>query len=67
VYDVKGRLVKQLVKAAYFGSSGAIGWNGLTESGLKADIGIYIVALEAFHLDGSTIKLKKTCVVAGKL
>ena len=67
VYDVKGRLVKQLAKTAYFGSSGAIGWNGLTESGLKADIGIYIVILEAFHLDGSIVKLKKTCVVAGKL
>jgi hypothetical protein len=67
VYDVKGRLVKQLAKSAYFGSSGAIGWNGLNESGLKADIGIYIVVLEAFHLDGSTVKLKKPCVVAGKL
>ena len=67
VYDVKGRLVKQLARAAYFGSSGAIGWNGLTESGLKADIGIYVVVLEAFHLDGSTVKLKKPCVVAGKL
>ena len=64
---MKGRLVKQLAKTAYFGSSGAIGWNGLTESGLKADIGIYIVILEAFHLDGSIVKLKKTCVVAGKL
>ncbi len=67
VYDVKGRLVKQLAKSAYLGSSGAIGWNGLNESGLKADIGIYIVVLEAFHLDGSTVKLKKPCVVAGKL
>jgi hypothetical protein len=67
VFDVKGRLVKQLAKTTYFGSSGAISWNGLTESGLKADIGIYIVILEAFHLDGSIVKLKKTCVVAGKL
>lgn len=67
VFDVKGRMVKQLAKAAYFGSSGAIGWNGLTESGLKADLGIYVVVLEAFHLDGSTVKVKKACVVAGKL
>jgi hypothetical protein len=67
IYDVKGRLVKQLVKSAYFGSTGAIGWNGINDSGLKADIGIYVVVLEAFHLDGSTVSLKKPCVVAGKL
>jgi len=67
VYDVKGRLVKQLAKSAYLGSTGAIGWNGINDSGLKADIGIYVVVLEAFHLDGSTVSLKKPCVVAGKL
>ena len=67
VYDVKGRLVKQLAKSAYFGSTGAIGWNGINDSGLKADIGIYVVVLEAFHLDGSIVSLKKPCVIAGKL
>ena len=67
VYDVKGRLVNQLAKSAYFGSSGAISWNGLSEAGLKADIGIYVVVLEAFHLDGSIVSLKKPCVIAGKL
>ncbi len=67
IYDVKGRLVKRLAKSAYFGSSGAIGWDGINDSGLKADLGIYVVVLEAFHIDGSIITLKKPCVVAGKV
>lgn len=67
IYDSNGRLVKRLVRNQLLGMSGVFSWNGINEENEKARIGIYIVYLDAFTLDGKTAKIKKTCVLAGRL
>jgi hypothetical protein len=49
------------------GTEGVVSWNGETLDNLKARLGIYVIYLEAFDLNGSIVKIKKPCVVGGKL
>jgi hypothetical protein len=49
------------------GTEGTLSWNGINEENEKAGIGIYIVYMEAFDLQGNVVKVKKPCVVASKL
>jgi hypothetical protein len=67
VYDSKGRLVKNLVRNELLGSKGVFSWDGTDDERQKARIGIYIVYFEAFTGQGDLKKVKKTCVLAGKL
>lgn len=66
-FDADGRLVKTLANNELLGSEGFLRWDGDTDDGQKARIGIYIVALQLFNPDGTVKEFKKTCVVAGKL
>ncbi len=67
IADTKGRTIKTLLNNQSPGSSGEFIWNGETEQAGKAEIGIYLVVMELYHADGSSINLRKTLVVAGKL
>ena len=67
VYDAKGRLVKQLYQNELLAPSGTLTWNGLTDEGLKARIGIYVIVAEIFTPEQAAEYFKKTCVLAGKL
>ena len=67
IYDSNGRLVKYLLRNQLMGTSGTISWNGETDSNEKARLGIYVLVLDAFDLEGNTVKLKKPCVLGGKL
>lgn len=67
VYDERGRLMTRLVQNQLLGTDGVWTWNGVNDKNEKARIGIYIVYMEAFNLNGDVKKYKKTCVVAGKL
>jgi len=60
-------VVKTLANNELLGSEGFLRWDGDTDDGQKARIGIYIVALQLFNPDGTVKEFKKTCVVAGKL
>jgi hypothetical protein len=67
VYDSRGLLVKNLVRSELLGISGTFSWDGITNDREKAKIGIYILFIEAFDLNGTVKQYKKTCVVGGKL
>ena len=67
IYDSNGRLVQELVRNQLMGTEGVVSWNGETLDNLKARLGIYVIYLEAFDLNGSIVKIKKPCVVGGKL
>ena len=67
VYSYDGALIRKLINNASLGSSGQIIWNGLTEDGDRARIGIYYVLIEAFHSDGETLQEKKKIVLARQL
>lgn len=67
IYDANGRLVKQLLRNEVLGTEGVYSWDGVTESGNKAPIGMYIFRLEAFSLGGSVKTYQVVGVVAGRL
>jgi len=49
------------------GTKGEVSWNGETDEEEKARLGIYVVYFEAFDDLGNIVKLRKPCVVGGKL
>lgn len=67
IYDAKGRLIKNLLLNELLGAKGTFSWDGINENNEKAAIGIYIIYVEAFKLNGDTKKFKKTCVLGGQL
>ncbi len=67
IYSSNGELVKQLAQNQLFGRQGVIKWDGTTDDGTKARMGIYIVFLEFTRPDGTVSRMKKTCVLAARL
>jgi hypothetical protein len=67
IYDSKGRLVRNLVRNELLGVSGTFSWDGINDDREKERIGIYILFIEVFDLDGNVKRFKKTCVLASKL
>ncbi|MBX7201567.1 MAG: lamin tail domain-containing protein [Bacteroidia bacterium] len=67
IYDANGRLVNTITRNMLMGTSGQLSWNGIQDDSGKARVGIYIVFLEGFTLDGKTIAVKKPFVLGGKL
>ena len=53
IYDDKGRIIKNLFSNELIGSSGSFTWDGTTNDGVKASIGVYVMLFEAFSTDGS--------------
>ena len=67
IFDSKGRAIKNLVSNELLGAEGNFKWDGDTDTGKKARLGIYIVWIEYFNPEGEVNRLKKTCVIAGRL
>ena len=67
IFDERGRKVKQLAQNQTAATEGSLTWDGSTDDGKKAPIGIYIIVIEMFNLNGDTETLKKTAVLAGRL
>ncbi len=53
-------------KKQFLGIEGTITWDGLDENNQKAPIGIYVVFIEIFDLEGNFKQYKKSVVVAAK-
>jgi len=67
IYDISGRLVRNLVNHELCGTSGAFTWDGITNDRMKASIGRYIVFVEIFDMQGKVKHYKKSTVLGGKL
>ncbi|MFT7589728.1 MAG: hypothetical protein ACI959_001948, partial [Limisphaerales bacterium] len=67
IFDTKGRQIRQLVNNETLGLKGSFRWDGLNENGTKADIGIYVVYVEVFNLNGEKMHFKEPVVLAGRL
>ncbi len=65
IYDSKGRAVRQLAKGELMATSGVFTWDGTTDAGMKAAIGVYVIHLELFNKQGSVRNFKRTAVLAG--
>jgi hypothetical protein len=67
IFDARGRLEKQLVNNQTLGTEGTFTWDGINKNNQKASLGVYIIYIEVFDLNGNINKIKKHCVVGGKL
>jgi hypothetical protein len=66
IYNDKGMLIRKLARNTTLAAEGTLTWDGLTEDTKKAPVGIYIVYVEVFSLNGRTKKYRKPCVLASR-
>ncbi|MEI8202045.1 MAG: lamin tail domain-containing protein [Bacteroidota bacterium] len=67
IFNSKGGIIRNLEKNQLLGTQGTFTWDGLDNDKQKAGIGIYIIYVEVFDLNGNVKHYKKTAVLAGKL
>ncbi len=67
IFDARGRKIKSLISNEMLAVEGYFTWDGLNDYKQKASVGIYIVFVEVFNLNGKTKHFKKTCVLGTKL
>lgn len=66
IFDSRGRLVRYLANNQLLSVDGIISWDGLDDNKQKAAVGVYVVFIELFDLDGNVKQFKKSVVVATK-
>lgn len=67
IYDAEGRLVKRLARNELLGLQGFLKWDGTTDAGAKARMGIYVVWIGLTHPSGKVERIKRTVVLAGRI
>lgn len=67
VYDSMGRLVNHLVKNELLAQEGEWHWDGEKADNTRPGLGIYIVLVELFDMQGNVKKYKKTCTLTDRL
>lgn len=67
IFDMNGRLVRNLVRNESLGTNGVILWSGENNSGEKANIGIYVILIELHNINGDRKKERLTAVLADRL
>jgi hypothetical protein len=67
IYDVSGRIVKNLANNVNTGLSNNFFWDGIDDSGRKCPIGNYILLAEFFDINGDTGRERKIISLGGRL
>ncbi|HXH99911.1 MAG TPA: lamin tail domain-containing protein, partial [Sphingobacteriaceae bacterium] len=67
IYNDKGVLIKKLTKNHSLAANGTIYWDGLNEFNEKPPVGIYVLYMEVFNLQGKVKKYRRSFVLAAKL
>ncbi len=67
IFDIRGRLVRNLIENELLATEGTITWDGVRDNGTKARIGPHLMFISIFDLDGNTQTIKLPLIVAGKL
>ena len=65
IFDSSGRKQKEIATNELLGTEGSFKWDGTTDDNTKARLGIYIIFIEYFNLEGTVIQQKLPVVVAG--
>ena len=63
IYDLKGRLVKQLAEHTLVESRGLLSWNGHKQNGNYAGRGLYIILWESQSTSGGKVISKQLTAV----
>lgn len=66
VYDIRGRLVRELVNNVLSETNSVFVWDGITSVGRKAPAGYYIIMAELVNPGGQVQRIKKTAVLGGR-
>ncbi|TNF24339.1 MAG: hypothetical protein EP314_08030 [Bacteroidetes bacterium] len=67
IFDANGRPVRNLATNELLATTGTFTWDGTTDKGEKARIGMYIILFEAFSQAGDKTVHKLSTVLGGKL
>jgi hypothetical protein len=67
IYNTRGQVVRTLSTSSFYGTEGVVTWDGTTDNGDKAPLGIYIIFVETLNLDGSVKTYKKSATLGGRL
>jgi hypothetical protein len=67
VYNENGLEIKRLANNLMIGTQDIIEWDGTTENHQKAGLGIYIIQVELFGLQGGRKQYKDVCVLTDRL
>lgn len=63
IFDAAGRFVIQLAKNDILGTTGNFLWNGEDETGQRQNLGVYVVVVEFFDLQGNIHRYKDGVVL----
>ncbi|MFO8236022.1 MAG: lamin tail domain-containing protein [Bacteroidales bacterium] len=66
IFDDKGRVTRNLVNNKTLSTEGELIWDGLNKNSQMAKMGIYLIYIELFDLDGNVEAIKKHCVLGRK-
>lgn len=64
IFSDRGRLIKNISNNMLLSTESYVYWDGITDEGVLADIGIYIVLVEMFDTDGNIHSMKESFVLA---
>ncbi len=63
VYDLEGRIIRQLLSNESIGTSALIQWDGRNVDGQLADMGIYIIFVQLWDPQGNVKEYQKSCAL----
>jgi hypothetical protein len=64
IFDPMGRMIRQLAVNYLAGTSGCITWDGIDDTGQRARMGIYLICVKIFDMNGRISQVKKTCILS---
>jgi hypothetical protein len=67
IYSSDGQIVYDHAKNTHLSTADAFVWDGITDNGVRAPVGIYIAVVEIFNLEGNVKRHRLPFVVATKL
>lgn len=65
VFDAEGRIVNKIAEQTTLGSQGFFTWTGVDDYQRKVKVGVYMIYLQVFNLNGE-VKIFKEPIVIGK-
>jgi hypothetical protein len=66
LYNEQGMLVKTLYRNHLLGTSGTLFWDGVSDTGQRLPVGIYLVYVEVYNSVDGIKKYRMSCVLATK-
>lgn len=66
IFDAHGQLIRDMVNNLPIGNEQTWFWDGITDYGKKAEIGIYIIFTELYGMTQKRMVSRKTCTVGGR-